>query len=78
VIVHKAKDVYIRRRRGPLAEIFCSVSKNFRIVYANEIGQSSVEVILARGEVEVGGVATVPTPVVRKVGWASNEKINAS
>ena len=44
-------------------------------MYANEIGQSSVEVMVACGEVEVGGIATLPAPVVRKVGWALNEKV---
>ena len=73
----KTKDAYIRRRRVPLAEVCCSVSQNFRIVYANEIGQSSVEVVLACGGVGVGGVATLPAAVVWKIGWASNEKVKA-
>ena len=46
-------------------------------MYANEIGQSSVEVMLACGGVEVGEVATLPAAVIRKVGWASNEKVKA-
>ena len=75
--VRKTKDIYIRRRRVPLAEVCCSVSQNFRIVYANEIGQSSVEVVLACGGVGVGGVATLPAAVARKIGRASNEKVRA-
>ena len=66
------KDIYIRRRRVPLAEVCCSVSQNFRIVYANEIGQSSVEVVLT-----CGGVSTLPAAVARKIGRASNEKVKA-
>ena len=75
--VRKTKDVYIRRRRVPLAEVYCTISEDFRIVYAGEIGQSSVEVILACGGVGVGGVATLPAPVVWRVGWALNEKVKA-
>jgi len=77
VTVRKTKGIYIRRRRVPLAEVYCSISEKFLIVYANEIGQSSVEVMLAYGGVEVGEVATLPTAIVRKVGWASNEKVKA-
>ena len=61
----------------PLAEVYCSISENFLIMYANEIGQSSVEVMLACGRVEVSEVATLPAAVIRKVGWASNEKVKA-
>ena len=75
--VRKTRDVYIRRRRVPLAEVCCSISENFRIVCTNEIGQSSVDVMLACGGVEVGWVATLPAAVVWKVGWASNEKVKA-
>ena len=75
--VRKTKDIYIRRRRVPLAEVCCSISQSFLIMYANEIGQSSVEVVLAYGGVEVGEVATLPAAIVWKVGWASNEKVKA-
>ena len=75
--VRKTKDIYIRRRRVPLAEVCCSVSQNFHIVCANEIGQSSVEEVLACGGVGVGGVATLPAAVARKIGRASSEKVKA-
>ena len=75
--VRKTKDLYIRRRRVPLAGVCWSISKNFRIVCTNEIGQSSVDVMLACGGVEIGGVATLPTAVVWKVGWASNKRVKA-
>ena len=79
VTVRKTRDTYIRRRRVPLAEVCCSISQNFRIVYANEIGQSSVEVVLVRcGGVGVGGVATLPAAVARKIGRASNEKVKCT
>ena len=75
--VRKTEDVYIRRRRVPLAEVCCPIFKNFRIVYANEIEQTSVDVMLACSRVEVGGVATLLTPVVLRVGWVSNERVKA-
>ena len=69
--VRKTKDAYIRRRRVPLAEVCCSVSQNFCIMYANEIRWSSVEVVLACGGVRVDGA------VARKIGRASNETVKA-
>ena len=75
--VRKTKDMYIRRRRVPLAEVCYSISQSFRIVYADEIGRSRVKVMLACGGVEVGEVTTLPAAVVWKVGWASNEKVKA-
>ena len=69
--VRKTRDIYIHRRRVPLAEVCCSVSQNFCIVYANEIGWSSVKVVLACGGVGVDGA------VARKIGRDSNEKVKA-
>ena len=46
----------------PLAEVYCSISKNFRIMYTNEIGGSSVEATPACGGAEVGEIGIFPVP----------------
>ena len=67
VTIHKTRDLNIRRRRVSLAEIYCSISENFHIVYTSEAGESSVGVTPACGGVEVGGVVTLPAPRVETV-----------
>ena len=44
VTVRMARDIYIRRRRVPLSEIFPSISENFHLAHTNGTGQSCVEV----------------------------------
>ena len=39
--VRKIRDIYIRRRRDPLSEVY---SENFHLVHTNGTGQSYVEV----------------------------------
>jgi hypothetical protein len=41
--------------------------ENLRIVYANEIEQSSAEVMLAHGGIEADRVVAFPNPVVWRV-----------
>ena len=41
--------MYIRCRRVPLAEVYCSVSENFPLVWTNENRELSVELIPACG-----------------------------
>ena len=55
VTVPRTRDIYIRCRRVPLAEVYCSVSENFPLVWTNE-----VEVIPACGAAEVGEFSTFP------------------
>jgi len=62
VTVPRTRDLNIRRRRVPLAEIYCSIYENLHIVYTNKTGEPSVGVTPACGGVEVGGVATLPAP----------------
>jgi hypothetical protein len=66
--VHKTRDIYIRRRRVPLAEFYFSIYENFHIAYINETGESSIEAAPACGEVEVGGIAVLPVPCSSE-GW---------
>jgi len=60
VTVPRTRDIYIRRRRVPLAEVCCSVSENLPLVWTNENRELSVEVIPACGTAEVGYFATLP------------------
>jgi len=60
VTVPRTRDIYIRRRRVPLAEVYCSVSENFPLVWTNENRELSVEAIPACGTAEVGEFATLP------------------
>ena len=62
VTAYKTRGLNIRRRRVPLAEIYCSISENFHIVYTNKTGELSVGMTPACGGVEVGGVVTLPAP----------------
>ena len=71
--VPRTRDLNIRRRRVPLAEIYCSTSENFRIVYTNKTGESSVRVTPACGGVEVDGAATLPAPRSFE-GWLGFER----
>ena len=59
--VPRTRDLNIRRRRVPLAEIYCSISENFHIVYTNKTGESSV------------GVTTLPAPRSLE-GWLGFER----
>jgi len=60
VTVHKTRDINIHRRRVPLAEVYCSVSENFPLVWTNENRELSVEATPACGAAEVGEFATLP------------------
>ena len=77
VTVPRTRDIYIRCRRVPLAEVYCSVSENFPLVWTNENRELSVEVIPACGAAEVGEFSTLPAAVARKIGRLSNEKVKA-
>ena len=44
VTIHNARNIYIRRRRVPLSEVYSSISENFHLVYTSGIEQSCVEV----------------------------------
>jgi len=60
VTVPRTRDIYICCRRVPLAEVYCSVSENFTLVWTNENRELSVEVIPACGAAGVGEFATIP------------------
>jgi len=77
VTVPRTRDIYIRRRRVPLAEVYCSVSENFPLVWTNKNRELSVEVIPACGTAEVGEFATLSASVALGVGWDSSEKAKA-
>jgi len=51
--VRKTRDIYIRHRRVPLADVYCSVSGIFPIVWTNETGESGIEVTSACGGVQL-------------------------
>ena len=68
VTVPRTRDLNIRRRRVPLAEIYYSISENFHIVYTNKTGESSVGATPA-----CGGVATLPAPRSLE-GWLGFER----
>ena len=70
---HKTRNVYIRRGRVSLTEVYYSMSEGFRIVYTNESGESSVEVMPTCGRVEVGGVASLLVPRSLE-GWLGFER----
>ena len=44
VTIHNARNIYIRRRRVPLSEVYSSISENFHLAYTSGIEQSCVEV----------------------------------
>ena len=48
------RDIYIRCKWVPLAEVYCSVSENFPLVWTNENRELNVEVIPACGAAEAG------------------------
>ena len=54
------RDIYIRCRRVPLAEVYCSVSENFPLVWTNQNRELSVELTPACGAAEVDEFATLP------------------
>ena len=58
--VPRTRDIYIRCRRVPLAEVYCSVSENFPLVWTSENRKLSVEVTPAYGAAEVDEFATLP------------------
>jgi hypothetical protein len=69
--------MYIRRRRVPLAEIYCLIFENFHIAYTNRSGESSIKARSVCGAVEVGGVAVLPALISRRVDWLSSETAEA-
>ena len=71
VTVPRTGDIYIRCRRVPLAEVYCSVSENFPLVWTNQNRELSVELIPACGAAEVGEFAALPA---LGAGWDSSEK----
>jgi hypothetical protein len=73
VAVHKTRDVYIRRRRVPLAEFYCSIREDFHIAYVNGTRASNIEVAPACGGVEVGGIAILPVSR-NSEGWLGFER----
>ena len=76
--VPRTRDIYIRHRRVPLAEVYCSVSENPPPPSCEPTKtELSVEVTPAYGAVEVGGFATLPAPVVFGAGWDLSEKAKA-
>ena len=56
-----------------LAEVYCSVSENFHIVWTSETGELDVEVTPACGRVKAHGTAVLPTPRSLE-GWPDFEK----
>ena len=42
--IHKTRNIYIRRRRVPLSEVYSSISENFHLAYASGVERSCVEV----------------------------------
>jgi hypothetical protein len=77
VTVPKTRDMYIRRRRVPLAEIYCLIFENFHIAYTNRSGESSIKARSVCGAIEVGGVAVLPALISRRVDWLSSETAEA-
>ena len=77
VTIRNARYYHIHRRRVSPAEVYSSISENFRIVYTNETEQSSLEMISAYGGVEVGEIVTLPEPETWKVGRLSSETTQA-
>jgi hypothetical protein len=73
VTVHKTRDIYIRRRRVPLAELYCSIYEDSHIAYMRETGASSIEAASVGGGVEVGGIAVLPVPCSSE-GWLAFER----
>jgi len=83
VTVRKTRDMYIRRRRVPLAKVYYSISRNFSTGWTSEAGELGVGVTLACGGVEVGGVevggvevggvVVLPAPCSLE-GWLSFER----
>jgi len=59
VTVPRTRDIYIRCTRVPLAEVYCSVSEKFPLVWTNENRELSVEVIPACGAAGVNEFATL-------------------
>ena len=71
--VRKTRDMYIRRRRVPLAEVYYSISRNLSTGWTSEAGELGVGVTLACGGVEVGGVVILPAPCGLE-GWLGFER----
>jgi len=77
VRIKKAVNIYIRRRRVPLAEVCCSIFENFLATYTNKIRQSSQGEPTGLGKVEMGGITIFPNPHYLE-GWPSSKEIAAS
>jgi hypothetical protein len=77
VIVHKTRGIYIRRRRVPLAEVYCLIFENFHIAYTNGTGVSSLKASSACSEVQVDGVAVISSLISQRVGWVSSQTAEA-
>jgi hypothetical protein len=67
VTIRNARHYHIRRRRVPSAEGYFLISANLRVVYTNENEELGVEMVPARGGVEVTGIAALPAPEVGRV-----------
>jgi len=57
----------------PLAEVYSSISDDFRIAYIDETERSSVRVTPGHGGFEVGGIPVFPGPR-NSEGWPSFER----
>ena len=57
----------------PLAEVYCSVSEDFRIAWTNETGELDVEITPAYGGVEIREAAVLPAPHGLE-GWPGFER----
>ena len=71
--IHNTRYYHICRRRVPLAEVYSSISKNFRIACTNETGQSSIEATRTHSRVEEDKINPLPDPVTWRVGRCSSE-----
>jgi hypothetical protein len=69
VTFRKTRGMYIRRRRVPLAKIYCLIFEDFLIAYTDGTGESGIGVASVCGEVQVGGVAVLSTLISRRAGW---------
>ena len=60
VTVPRTRDMYIRRRRVPLSEIYYSMSKVFCIAYTDETERLDTKVVPGHWGVGVGGNGPLP------------------
>ena len=73
VTIHNTRYYHICRRRVPLAEVYSSISKNFRIACTNETGQSGIEATRVHSRVEEDKLNPLPDPITWRVGRCSSE-----